>query len=154
MAYFTSMTTQIKDPTKVNAVIMGRNTWDCIPPKYRPLSGRVNVVLTHQVNEIQKKVPEGVVVVGSLQEAIQYIENREDIESTWVIGGSSIYKAALSHPNCGKIYLTEIQKDFECDTFFPSLDKEQFKMVKEDGIPDDLQWEGDISYYFRIYQKI
>ncbi|RVE53631.1 hypothetical protein evm_001772 [Chilo suppressalis] len=132
----------------------GRNTWDCIPLKYRPLIGRVNIVLTHHVDDIQQKVPKGVVVVGSLQEAVKYIEDREDIESTWVIGGSSVYKAALSHPNCGKIYLTEIQKNFECDTFFPKFDREQFKLVEEDGVPADPQTEGDITYYFRVYEKI
>lgn len=56
MAYFTTMTTKVKDPKKINAVIMGRRTWDCIPEKYRPLSNRVNIVLTHNVNSIKEKV--------------------------------------------------------------------------------------------------
>lgn len=35
---------------KVNAVIMGRKTWDSIPLKFRPLSKRLNVILTSQQN--------------------------------------------------------------------------------------------------------
>ncbi|KAG6447217.1 hypothetical protein O3G_MSEX004814 [Manduca sexta] len=154
MAYFATMTTKVEDPKKVNAVIMGRVTWDSIPPKYRPLPNRINVVLTRNVNVVKEKVPEGVVVVPGLDEAIKYIEGRDDIEATWVIGGSSVYKAAIEHENCGKIYLTEIQKSFDCDTFFPKIDNQMFHMVNEDKIPDERQCEGDISYYFRVYKKL
>ncbi|KAM3955137.1 dihydrofolate reductase [Aphomia sociella] len=154
MAYFTTMTTKVQDPLKVNAVVMGRRTWDCIPAKFSPLSNRVNIVLTHKVDDVKSKVPEGVVVVSGLDEAVKYIDSREDIESTWVIGGSSIYKAAMEHQNCDKIYLTEIQKSFDCDAFFPRIDKQQYSLVKEEGIPEELQTEGDITYYYRIYKKL
>ncbi|XP_026742064.1 dihydrofolate reductase isoform X2 [Trichoplusia ni] len=154
MAYFTTMTTQVSDPTKVNAVIMGRRTWDCIPDKYRPLDNRINIVMTHNVDSVKENVPEGVIVVPGLDEAISYIEKRPDIEATWVIGGSSIYKAAMTHENCGKIYLTEIQKSFDCDTFFPNIDKQQFHLVDEEKIPSEKQVEGDISYYFRVYKRL
>lgn len=56
MAYFTTMTTKVKDESKVNAVIMGRITWDCIPNKYRPLHSRVNIVLTRHVDDVKTKV--------------------------------------------------------------------------------------------------
>lgn len=48
MAYFKQLTASVGDPTSEarNAVIMGRKTWDSLPPKFRPLPGRVNVVLT------------------------------------------------------------------------------------------------------------
>ncbi|CAB3241669.1 unnamed protein product [Arctia plantaginis] len=154
MAYFTTMTTKVKDPSKMNAIIMGRKSWDSIPPKFQPLSNRLNIVLTHQVDTIKEKVPEDVVVVSGLDEAIKHIEGRQDIESTWVIGGSAIYQAAMSHPNCGKIYLTEIQKSYDCDTFFPNIDKQQFHLVDEEDIPEERQMEGDISYYFRVYKKL
>ncbi|KAH9628953.1 hypothetical protein HF086_016665 [Spodoptera exigua] len=117
MAYFTTMTTKVKDPSKVNAVIMGRRTWDCIPDKYRPLSDRVNIVLTHNVDAVKEK-------------------------------------AAMTHPNCGKIYLTEIQKSFDCDTFFPNIDKQQFHLVNENEIPEERQSEGEISYFFRVYKRL
>lgn len=154
MAYFTTMTTSVSDKKKVNAVIMGRRTWDCIPIKYRPLSNRINIVLTHNVDYVKKQVPEGVIVVPGLDEAIDHIDSRSDIESTWVIGGSSIYKAAMEHPNCGKIYLTEIQKSFDCDTFFPDINKQRFHLVNEEEVPGEKQSEGDINYYYRIYKRL
>lgn len=46
MAYFKELTTRTADPSKQNAVVMGRKTWESIPPKFRPLPGRVNVVLS------------------------------------------------------------------------------------------------------------
>ncbi|XP_046974882.1 dihydrofolate reductase [Vanessa cardui] len=153
MLYFNTMTTKVKDSTKINAVIMGRKTWDSIPGKYRPLNNRVNIVLTRQVDAVKKDAPNDVVVLPGLDEAISYINGREDIESTWVIGGSYIYKAAMEHPNCGKIYLTEIQKTFKCDTFFPSIDKQLFQLVDEEGIQKERQTEGDIDYYFRVYKR-
>lgn len=56
MAYFTKMTTKVKDPAKKNAIVMGRKTWDSIPNKYRPMSDRVNIVLTSQVNALKENV--------------------------------------------------------------------------------------------------
>jgi dihydrofolate reductase len=46
MAYFKDLTTRTRDISKQNAVVMGRKTWESIPPKFRPLPGRVNVVLS------------------------------------------------------------------------------------------------------------
>ena len=46
MAYFKEITSKTADSGKQNAVIMGRKTWESIPPKFRPLPGRINVVLT------------------------------------------------------------------------------------------------------------
>jgi Dihydrofolate reductase len=46
MAHFSRITKKTENSNRVNAVIMGRKTWDSIPEKFRPLPGRYNVVLT------------------------------------------------------------------------------------------------------------
>jgi dihydrofolate reductase/thymidylate synthase len=46
MKFFRELTQRTADPAKQNAVIMGRKTWESIPAKFRPLKGRINVVLT------------------------------------------------------------------------------------------------------------
>lgn len=48
MAFFRKVTSTTTDPTLQNAVIMGRKTWESIPSKFRPLPGRLNVILTRQ----------------------------------------------------------------------------------------------------------
>lgn len=49
MAYFHKLTTTTVDPKKINAVLMGRKNWESIPSKFRPLKGRINVVLSRKV---------------------------------------------------------------------------------------------------------
>eukprot|EP01043_Picozoa_sp_COSAG02_P013258 COSAG02_NODE_527_length_20704_cov_120.745462_10_plen_104_part_00 len=46
MAHFRKVTLETVDPERQNAVVMGRRTWESIPPKFRPLAGRINIVLT------------------------------------------------------------------------------------------------------------
>ena len=46
MKYFKELTSRTTDPAKQNAVVMGRKTWESIPAKFRPLAGRINVVLS------------------------------------------------------------------------------------------------------------
>ncbi|XP_077292331.1 dihydrofolate reductase [Arctopsyche grandis] len=158
MAYFNRMTKTTIDPTKQNLVIMGRRTWDSVPEKYRPFSGRLNLVLTKQPDVLKSTVPSDVMVFGSLDEAVKAVATNENIEKIWIIGGSHIYKEAINHPCCDQIYLTEIRKSFDCDTFFPEIG-EGFKLLDDHSaeaipVPIEKQSENDVEYYFRIYKRI
>lgn len=75
-------------------------------------------------------------------------------EVIWVIGGSVVYADAMNSELCHRVYLTEINKSFECDTFFPKIDLSKFKLVTDPAVPQEEQREGDVSYFFRIYEKI
>ena len=68
MKYFATMTKRTENPEKRNAVIMGRKTWESIPQKFRPLAGRINVVLTRQ--EGYQAGNNDVIVCKSLQVSI------------------------------------------------------------------------------------
>ena len=61
MAYFKDLTSRTRDAAKQNAVIMGRRTWESIPAKFRPLKGRINVVLT-RLASLQGRWAHGVVL--------------------------------------------------------------------------------------------
>lgn len=100
-----------------NAVIMGRKTWESVPEKYRPLEGRLNVVLTRQPEYV---VPEGVLVAPGLEAALELATLRA--EQTFVVGGGAIYDQALSLPGCETVYYTRLDRSFDCDVFFPELE--------------------------------
>lgn len=101
MSFFQRMTTNTKDPTKKNVVIMGRKTWDSIPKQHKPLAGRINFILSR--NDVNVAFND-VYGFKSLNEAVEALENgkfKDSVETVWVIGGSYIYKVencfATSH---------------------------------------------------------
>ena len=93
-------------------VIMGRKTWDSLPPKFRPLPGRLNIVVTRQPHW----QTEGAVRAGSLAEALAACADNAD---AWVIGGAEIYAQAL--PLARSAVVTEIDADFDGDAFAPEF---------------------------------
>ena len=93
-------------------VIMGRKTWDSLPPKFRPLPGRRNIVITRQ----EKWNENGAYPAQNMQEALQLCEQSSDV---WVIGGAQLY--ALAEPLASTAVVTEIDKDFEGNAFAPTL---------------------------------
>jgi len=117
---------RFKKLTTGHHIIMGRKTFESIG---KPLPDRVSVIITNQ-NDYEAK---GCKVVHSLDEALQIVENDQEV---FVIGGGSIYSEALSRAN--KIYLTLVHKDFEGDTYFPQLDyKDWESLSREDHLPDE-----------------
>ena len=100
-------------------VIMGRKTWDSLPPQFRPLPGRINIVVTRQKDwhEI------GVQPANTLPEALLICEQIKPIpEQVWVIGGAQIYAESLALAK--RVVVTEIDADFEGDAFAPLLGAE------------------------------
>ncbi|MCU0924522.1 MAG: dihydrofolate reductase [Hydrogenophaga sp.] len=94
-------------------VIMGRKTWDSLPPRFRPLPGRLNIVVTRDPTW----QADGAAVAHSLQAARDLCPPGSD---AWVIGGAQIYAQAL--PLASSVVVTEIARDFDGDAFAPTLD--------------------------------
>ncbi|KAL3915599.1 MAG: hypothetical protein SGILL_005570, partial [Bacillariaceae sp.] len=105
---------------KQNAVIMGRNTWNSIPEKFRPLKGRTNVVLT---SNSSLNVPDNVLIASSLSNAWQQLAQRDDLGEIFVIGGQQVYQQAIQENYISKIILTEVDtpSHMEFDTYFPDV---------------------------------
>jgi dihydrofolate reductase len=124
-------------------VIMGRKTWDSIPPKFRPLPGRANVVLTQQRNWHEN----GVEPKQNMHDALQYCEHLKPAPSAvWIIGGAQIYAQAL--PLAHKIVITEIDADFQGDAFAPELDTSWRETQRESHISTT-----GLAYSFVTYLK-
>lgn len=148
MKYFKKITISTQDSSKQNAVIMGRKTWESIPEKFRPLTGRLNIVLSRNPNV---RLPDEVLVAPSLNEAMEKLQQvSEKIESVYIIGGGSIYQQALDAQLCTKIFLTEIESpEFECDTFCPIDAKYKFKCVSS----SDPITENDTTFRFQVLER-
>ncbi|GAB4215795.1 MAG: dihydrofolate reductase [Rhodoferax sp.] len=96
-------------------VIMGRKTWESLPGRFRPLPGRLNVVVTHQADY---PAP-GATLVYSLDAALAACPPGA---TAWVIGGATLYAQAL--PLADQVVVTEIDADFEGDARAPVLGPE------------------------------
>jgi len=140
---------------KLNAVIMGRNTWESIPDKFRPLSERVNVVLSKNPNvRSDLNIPDSVIIASSLElalEKLSSIEMDNKIEDIFVIGGGAVYGEALKSKLCRKVFLTEIETEtLDVDTYFPILQAKDFRLISRS--PQIL--ENDLPFRFCEYERI
>ena len=151
MKNFKQITTKTTDLAKMNAVIMGRKTWESIPSKYRPLSDRINCILTRQIknDDIWSPIDDFVLYFNSFIHCLSELESKENVENIFVIGWANLYNQVLDNPMLDKIYLTKVKWDYDCDVFF-------------DGIPNNFivesyteyEKENNIEYSFWVYKRV
>ena len=119
-------------------VIMGRKTWDSLPPRFRPLPGRTNIVVTRQPGW----EAHGASVASSIEDAIGQCGN---VEQAWVIGGAQVYAAA--EPLADRIEVTEIAQDFEGDAFAPILGAQWIEAARESHVSSSGLNFSFITFY-------
>ena len=147
-------------------VIMGRKTWDSLPAKFRPLPGRLNVVVTRQPGWQAS----GAVRANSVTQALELctqrgsagtdvqlharlgsgghaaIDSGTDPADAWVIGGAEIYAQAL--PLACTAVVTEIDADFDGDAFAPQFGPQ---WTKTEGLP--LVSSTGLKFSFATYRQ-
>ncbi len=128
LKHFKKVTTEAA-PGKRNAVVMGRKTWESIPERFRPLPGRLNIVLTRSA---QYDLPGEVMRGSGLEEVLLKISQMLDINHVFVIGGALVYGEAIQLPQCYRLYVTVIDQVFDCDAFFPEI-PQIFQQVSSSG---------------------
>lgn len=99
-----------------NAVIMGEVTWLSLPEKFRPLPQRDNIVLSKT-----KTAYPGAKTADSFDEAFTLAAEAHKV---FIIGGASVYKQAMSLPNCRELFITRVKGGHNCDVFFPAIPAE------------------------------
>ena len=129
---------RFKNLTTGHTIIMGRKTFESIG---RVLPNRKHVILSN--NPDFKVENENVEIVHSVQDLQKYISDEEE---NFVIGGAMIYNLLM--PYVTKLYVTEIEKDFEGDAVFPKINLEEWKEINR-----ELKKENDLEYYFVDYVK-
>ncbi|XP_039905967.1 dihydrofolate reductase isoform X1 [Simochromis diagramma] len=153
-AHFRKMTATPSVKGKQNVVIMGKKTWYSIPEKNRPLSNRVNIVLSRKC----KVPPAGAHYLASdFSSALRLIETElaDQADQVWVIGGSSLYKEMMGSTGMRRLFVTQILKQFQCDTFLPEISLDKYRLLPEfPDVPQELQEENGIQYRFEVYESI
>jgi dihydrofolate reductase len=127
LAHFRRLTTETRDGARQNAVIMGRVTWASIPERFRPLPGRINIIVSRAVT-----VNDGVVVAPGLNQALA-AGCALGAESLFVVGGAQLYAAAILDARCRAIYYTRISGSYACDRFFPPFEAAFHRDLDEAG---------------------
>lgn len=126
---------RFKSLTNEHHIIMGRKTFESFP---KPLPNRTHIVITRQ-NDY--KVPDGVIVVNSLEDAIDAAKSDAQ---PFIIGGGEIYKQALLVAN--KIELTRVHENFEADTYFPKIDMTVWKEAANKFHTKDDKHKHEFSF--------
>ena len=133
-----------RELTRGCPVIMGRRTWDSLSPRYRPLPGRANIVVSRRAGS----TIEGAQVAPSLQAALRLAQMRLDASRrVFVIGGAQLYREAM--PQADVLELTEIQSEVAGDTQFPFWDRAAFDEVRR----QPQQAEEGLAFDFVTYRK-
>ncbi|QPH00553.1 hypothetical protein C2857_004278 [Epichloe festucae Fl1] len=123
MQYFARVTSRVAPqapPDAINAVIMGRKTWDSIPPRLRPLRDRLNIVVSRSPPPPPPPGPgpSEPVRVTSLDQALACARDHPLVSRVFVMGGGQVYGEALGRTEARRVLLTRIEGEYECDTFF------------------------------------
>ena len=131
-AYFKRM-------TMGHPIVMGRKTWESIG---RPLPGRRNIVVTRN----RAYAATGADVVGSLDDALSLVGGTGEV---FVIGGAQLYAEAM--PRASRLLMTEIDADFDGDTFMPLLDRAHWRETSREDHPPAV--DRPFGYSFVVYER-
>jgi len=146
-----------KSKTINNVVVMGRNTYNSLPPNNRPLKSRLNIVLTkrktfkERIHNYRNTISN--VKYMNLKEFEVYYENELTSKEVFIIGGGEIYDIFLNHENLqpSKLFLTEVytKLNFEPNKFM-QIPKSNYYLTKF----SELKYENNIKYRFLEYKNI
>jgi dihydrofolate reductase len=135
------------ETTKNHVIIMGRKSFEAIG---KPLKNRYNIVMTRDINYER----EGILVVSSLEEAIFFAKLIQSQDSStyesdyiFITGGGEVYKQALESGIVTHLFFTRVHHSFDCDTYFPAFDWQQWKVIKERFQPQNDQNQYDYTIY-------
>ncbi len=120
-----------KELTLGDTVVMGRKTWDALDPRFRPLPGRRNLVVTRDPSWSA----EGAEVIHEIP------------SEGWIIGGAELFAATIDHAD--RLEVTELDLDVPGDTWAPP--------IGASWLAPETEWHtssSGVRYRFRSYVRI
>jgi dihydrofolate reductase len=128
-------------------VIMGRKSFESIPPKYRPLPNRVNVIISRNPDYMYEEC----YTCGSIGEAVELAKERGE-EIAFITGGGEIYRQALQEGLVQEMFLTHVNATFpNADVFFPEFSTDEWEQHELQKIEADSQ--NEFSFRIVHYKK-
>lgn len=134
-----------KQLTLGSPVLMGRATWDSLPPRFRPLEGRRNIVITRD----SQWHADGAEVALSPQGAIE-LASQHSPDTVWVTGGATLFAQLLE--SADRLEVTEIDADIPGDTVVPTL-SDDWVMVAADPEQGWHTSRKGLDYRFLTYRR-
>jgi dihydrofolate reductase len=119
MAHFKALTAG-------HVVIMGRKTWESLPPRFRPLPGRRNIVISRQADY---SAP-GAEIAASLEDALDIASGTEQV---FIIGGEQIYRQAMDAAH--RLEITRVDLEPEGDAWFPEISSATWAECRSNNLP-------------------
>ena len=165
----------------INAVVMGRKTWDGLPAKFKPLGNRINVIITTNPKLLENTIPNTLDSINNTAVIYSKWEDYENainifqgnynilhpdeniiISQIFIIGGEQIYRLALEQKRINKMYITEVYlpgnmvKDIKFDAFFPKYDTgSNFSSINKFHIEDVSEFKlasKENCIWFRFFK--
>ena len=133
-----------KTLTAGHTVVMGRKTWESLPPRFRPLPGRRNIVITRQPDYAAP----GAEVADSLENALKLASTATTI---FIIGGEQIYTQAMALSD--RLEITEVNLEPEGDAWFPVIAPEQWHEAGRRQLDEKSVTGGSFVTYRRTLQN-
>ena len=125
-----------KNTTTGKTILMGRSTFESILSyRNQPLPNRHHVVATRTATYDFDDVE-------TISDLESYLNGYDKAEELFVIGGAMVYVAALPHAN--RLYITHIEREYDGDAYFPSINWDEWKLVKKE-VAGELR--------FAVYEK-
>lgn len=144
MKFFREKTLEIKNDKKMNCVIMGRKTYESISEKYRPLKDRLNLVLSKTLELDEQPYLK---VFREYKDLIRYVnKNKKNIESSYVIGGKSIYDLFMKDNIVDEIYMNKVYHNFNCDVKV-NFDLKDFILEDRSLIKTEKGYDLEFNHY-------
>lgn len=153
--------------TMGNPVLMGRKTYESLPPALTPLKGRANAIISRNADYNPRSYsqredydPEEVFLFGSLEGSLRYFENEgfrgELVEEIFVIGGGELYAQAIELPEFTTIYRTVVEAEFDGDVKAPTIDPALWEVVKSwhhEPYQDLFRKPNLLPFRWEVYQR-
>lgn len=130
-----------KDLTSGHPIIMGRKTYESIG---KALPNRTNIVVSRKKNWFQ----EGVLIVGSLKEAVKFAKKID--ENIFIIGGGNVYEQTMEIAD--RLEVTLVKATLEADTYFPKINEKIWKKTGE--ICHEKDEKNQYDFCFQTYEKV